>query len=159
MTFYLNIFSLLCIVFAVYKIHKGRRADKWDIYTYAMDRHHGNAKFLINFTRELQNKTEGRYQKTEISAKIAEKMAERAFNLASSANLGVVALQKALVIPRLLTKQQVKQNQLAKKQVDELFSSEGSFDWLRPILSDEDNEILDEIERKKQSKMNGEHNT
>ena len=81
-----------------------------------------------------------------IRSVIAEKMADRAFNMASSANLGVVALQKALVVPRLMTKPQAKQNELAKNDVDKIFSSDGKFDWLRPILSDEDLDILDKAE-------------
>lgn len=88
---------------------------------------------------------------------IAEKMAERAFNMASSANLGVVALQKALQVPRVMNKAQLDQNGLAKRQVDELFSGETGFDWLRPILSNDENEILDKIEEEKRRKMNGEH--
>lgn len=81
-----------------------------------------------------------------LSSKIAEKMAERAFNMASSANLGVVALQKSLQVPRIATKQQTLQNQLAKDNVDKLFSSKGTFDWLRPILSEEELEVLDKVE-------------
>ena len=84
-----------------------------------------------------------------IRAVIAEKTAEKAFSLASASSLGVMALQKSLAVPRPLTKTQLVQNELAKKQVDGLFSQEGSFDWIRPLLSEEENAILDDIEKKK----------
>lgn len=83
-----------------------------------------------------------------IRAVIAEKMAERAFNMASTANLGVVALQKSLAVPRLMSKKQLNQNELAKDQVNGLFSNQvdgSGFDWLRPILSDKENDILDKV--------------
>ena len=97
----------------------------------------------------------GKLDKMYISSKIAEKMADRAFNMASSANLGVIALQKALAVPRLATKAQAQQNQLASKEVDKLFNTQGGFDWLRPLLSDEENELLDEAEKLKNKDMNG----
>ena len=84
-----------------------------------------------------------------ISAKIAEKTADRAFNMASSANLGVIALQKSLATPRLLTKTQATRNGLAKKEVDELFSNNGPLDWLYPVASDEEREVLDKIREEK----------
>ena len=98
---------------------------------------------------KLGPKIEGKLQKYYISAKIAEKFAERAFNMASAANLGVVALQKSLATPKIMTAQQSIKNQLAKKEVDKLFSTDGGFDFLRPILSDEENDILDSIEQQK----------
>jgi hypothetical protein len=82
-------------------------------------------------------------------------MADRAFNMASTANLGVVALQKSLARPQLVTRQKLTENQLANKEVDKLFTTEGSFDWLRPLMSDEENEILDEAEKLKIKNMNG----
>jgi hypothetical protein len=81
-------------------------------------------------------------------------MADRAFNMASTANLGVVALQKSLALPKIMTKQQAQQNQLAKEGVDKLFSGVGGFDWLRPLLSEEELDILDKAEQHKE-KFNG----
>jgi len=91
----------------------------------------------------------GKIDKMYISAKIAEKTADRAFNMASSANLGVIALQKSLATPRLLTKTQATRNGLAKKEVDELFSNNGPLDWLYPVASDEEREVLDKIREEK----------
>ena len=89
----------------------------------------------------------GKMDKMYIRSVIAEKMAERAFNMASTANLGVLALQKALQVPRVLNKQQGVKNQLAKNDIDKLFNNSGTFDYLRPILSDEENELLDNLEK------------
>lgn len=107
-------------------------------------------KQIVHYVpHKLGPKIEGKLQKYYISAKIAEKFAERAFNMASAANLGVVALQKSLATPKIMTAQQSIKNQLAKKEVDKLFSTDGGFDFLRPILSDEENDILDSIEQQK----------
>lgn len=95
------------------------------------------------------SKIKGELRQAQIRAAIAEKFAERAFNLASSANLGVIALQKSLATPKLMTAQQSIKNQLAKKQIDNIFETSSGFDYLRPLLSDEDNDILDSIEQQK----------
>lgn len=103
------------------------------------------------------SKINGKLEQVYRKASIAEKMGERAFNMASSANLGVIALQKSLVVPRLLTKKQGTQNALAKKGVDDLFSTSDSFDYLMPILSDEQIELIEkaqEFKRKEMEKQN-----
>lgn len=104
---------------------------------------------------EIPKKLLGKLNRVEIQSKLAEKMADRAFNMASSANIGIVSLQKALVVPRLMTKQQTQQNQVASKGVEKIFSSGGNFDWLRPILSDDELEILDKAEEEKNRQENG----
>lgn len=128
MIFTLNILIDLLLIFAIWR-------NKSKVIFH-------KTKVVVSEDKQLR----GRLDKMYISAKIAEKMAERAFNLASTANLGVVALQKSLVLPKLATKQQLQSNQLAKDNVDKLFSSGGTFDWLRPILSDEELDILDKAQ-------------
>lgn len=98
--------------------------------------------------RKLTNRL-GELTQLRIKASIAEKTADRAFNLASSATLGVVALQKSLATPRIVNREQSKLNQLAKNSVDQLFTTQGEYDWLKPLLSDSDLDIVEEIERKK----------
>ena len=108
--------------------------------------------------KKHEARIKGECTKMYISAKIAEKVADRAFNMASSANLGVIAMQKALVQPRLMTKEQLQRNQLAKKQIDEIFS-EGDevLNMLRPVASEEELEVIDKIlEDKQRKQMNGE---
>lgn len=118
---YLNILIDICIIFAIWKTHKRRPR--------------------VTIKRPIIAKDLDKYYRV---AKLAEKFAERAFSLASTANLGVVALQKSLQVPRIMNKNQANRNQLAKKQVDELFESGGGFEWLRPVLSDEENELIDQ---------------
>lgn len=132
MTLILIIFSQLCIIFAVWRLSKKKTKI---IY---------NQKEVVRDGRV--DHALGRVEKAMHKAKLAEKMADRAFNMASSANVGISVLQKALAIPRLMTKKQAVQNEVAKNGVDKLFTSGGSFDYLRPILSDEENDLLDEAE-------------
>ena len=107
-------------------------------------------KYITNYIpNKLDPKIRGELKAIHISSKIAEKFAERSFNLASSANLGVMALQKSLATPRIMTSQQSVKNQLAKKEIDKMFTTDGGFDFLRPILSDEELDILDGIEEQK----------
>lgn len=134
MIFTLSILINLLLIFAVWRVDRKK--------TKVVE----NVQFRFFKNKKLQ----GQVDKYLISAKIAEKMAERAFNLASSANLGVIALQKSLAMPRLATKEQLKANEFASNKVDKLFSNGGTFDWLRPILSEEELDILD-----KAQEMNG----
>ena len=133
MIFTLNILIDLCLIYAIWVLSKQRTKTVFPVtHIYRVDK-----RFL------------GKLEKAQIRASIAEKMADRAFNMASTANLGVVALQRALAVPRLLNKAQVQSNQLAKNGVDKLFNTSGGFDWLKPILSDEELDILEEAEKLK----------
>lgn len=114
---------------------------------FLLSRRRQSHQVVVKYVKD--KKTRGLLDKMYIRAVIAEKTAEKAFSLASASSLGVMALQKSLAVPRPLTKTQLVQNELAKKQVDGLFSQEGSFDWIRPLLSEEENAILDDIEKKK----------
>lgn len=118
----------------------------WAVSRKTKPTHNTHVSFVPH---NLEPKVRGQLRKAQIRASVAEKFAERAFNMASAANLGVVALQKSLATPRIMTPQQVTRNQLAKNEVDNLFTSNGGFDYLRPILSDEENDILDSIEEQK----------
>ena len=135
MIFILNSLINVCLVVAIWKL--SRRKPKETKETIVVNR--------VSPMKELFGKMDKMY----IRSVLAEKLADRAFNMASSANLGVIALQKSLQVPRILNKQQGLKNQLAKNDVDKLFSSSGTFDYLRPILSDEENDLLDDLEQQK----------
>lgn len=144
MIFILTILIDLLLIFAVWKLSKRKRT------------------FTQRFTRtfDMTKSLEGRMAKVEINSKIAEKMADRAFNMASSANLGVIALQKALAVPRLLTKEQGQRNELAKKNIDALFSGEDALDFLKPIATEEELLAIEKIQEQKRKEMlNGKFNT
>lgn len=147
MTLTLIIFSQLCLIVAVYALSKEQsREDMWTTRFRVQDSLRISALENRPVAKVNYAQIEGKMNQLIIQAKLAEKMADRAFNMASSANVGIVTLQKALAIPRLMTKKQAVQNEVAKNGVDKLFTSGGSFDYLRPILSDEENDLLDEAE-------------
>lgn len=146
----------LLLIFAVWRLKKELFISA-SVHRLKVDRYLQSILYKPFRIPELK-KLKGECTKMYISAKIAEKVADRAFNMASSANLGVIAMQKALVQPRLMTKEQLQRNQLAKKQIDEIFS-EGDevLNMLRPVASEEELEVIDKIlEDKQRKQMNGE---
>lgn len=86
-------------------------------------------------------------QQTLIKAKIAEKLADRAFSLASSANLAVMHLQRILQTrPKIFKKEELVLNEIAQQKVMETVGGSpnyAGFDWLYPILSQEERDVLD----------------
>ncbi len=148
------IVSLLCR-FDMAQERKLRSLEKWSVEyvrtTMAEEMRRVDRTILkcVALRKKLLNEVRGKADQVLIKSSIATKMADRAFNMASSANLGVVALQKALATPRLINRGQSKLNELAKNSVDELFVTQGEFDWLKPLLNDNDLDLLEEIEQKK----------
>lgn len=110
-------------------------------------------KYGVEHHVQIQNqyigkKYEGKLEQAIRKAAIAEKFAERGFTMASTANLGVIALQKSLSLPRVLTKHQEQRNQLANNEVDKLFTKEGKYDFMMPFLDEEQRAIIEAIEEK-----------
>lgn len=89
----------------------------------------------------------GLLAKEHIQTRIATKLAERAFNLASTANVGNAILAKTLQSrPRLKTKEQLLKNDLAQKKLDDLLGGD-EYDFLRSVMSDEENDLLDQVKQ------------
>lgn len=152
MIYIVNILISVALFIALWRI----RALEKDIVT-KQDAKKQKDAILLQAKAEATNVSKrlcGQIQDVVIKSSLAEKMADRAFNMASTANLGVVALQKSLALPKIMTKQQTQQNQLANKEVEKLFSGVGGFDWLRPLLSEEELDILEKAEQHKE-KFNG----
>ena len=150
-----------CIIFAVWKALQTKNRSVWDHQVVTVERFYGwRERFerrMLKKYRDMMNEMEGKRNSATIRASVAEKMADRAFNMASSATIGVVALQKALTVPRLLTKQQGQINQLAKDEIDELFKVKGAQEWLKPLMSDEELDILEKAEAEaERQRMNSE---
>lgn len=138
MIFTLNILINLCLIFAIWRLSKRRSFER----------------IVVRVVED--KKTLGKLDQAQIKAAIAEKMADRAFSMASSANLGIVALQKALVAPRLITKPQLINNQLAKKGVDQLFSIDNEIEFMRPLMTDDEIEVYEKMKKEKEkAAMNG----
>jgi len=145
MIFILSSLINLCLIFAMWRLKKELFINN-TVWRLKVERYLQKILWKPFKIPELKS-LNGKIDKMYLSSKIAEKFAERAFNMASSANLGVIALQKSLAQPRIMTKHQTVRNELAKNEVDKLFTTEGNFDFLRPILSDEENDLLDEMEK------------
>jgi hypothetical protein len=96
--------------------------------------------------RGFEVRIRGLLTKTHIKASIAGKMAEKAHSLATGAALGVAVLQKVLPRLRPATKEQEKQQAHVKEELHKLFSDERISDYLRPVLSAEDLDILEKSE-------------
>lgn len=98
----------------------------------------------------------GKVDKVMLDAKLATKMAERAFTLASSANIASAILQKNLNGRiRTVSPQQATKDELAKKQLKELFGKD-EMEFLKPILTDEEIELYEEAKRQtEKAKANG----
>lgn len=81
------------------------------------------------------------------SVRTSEKLAERAFSLASSANVGLVSVSRTLnTKPRLPSRHTSTQDALINKKVDKMFGDTfDQYEWLRPVLSNEENDVLDQI--------------
>lgn len=69
---------------------------------------------------------------------LAKELASRSFTLANNAMLGVASLQRTLATPRILTKEQVEQNTVAKEEIDQLFRVGGTMDWMKPLMSEDE---------------------
>lgn len=98
--------------------------------------------------KELEKKLEAEH----IKIKLAEKMADRAFSLASSANLACMHIQRTLAVrPQFATKKQMMSNELAQKQVQETITGQetktevdySDIDWMYSALDEEERKIVD----------------
>lgn len=145
--FILNILIDLCLIFAVWRLSKNKSVY-WNKHIYKPQ--------SVEVVRVPTKEFDGRLTKMYIAAKVAEKTAERAFNMASSATLSCIAIQKSLQTPKIMTKKQLEKNLLAKTQVDKILGDDDMFTWLRPVLGEEENEVLDQVlEEKRKAEYNG----
>jgi len=114
-------------------------------------------KSLESFNQRLSNRLQGWQvkvekdlqhlaHKTNRAARLSEKMADRAFNIANSANLGVATIARGLASkPRIPTKANLAQNEFVKRKAEEMFpeTDDGQLEWLKAVLSDEELEVLE----------------
>lgn len=94
-----------------------------------------------------QHYLKGILDKTTITAKVSKSIGERAFNLASSANLAVMSVQRTLQVrPAYISRKKQIENEVAQENVMEAVGGTddySGFDWLYPCLSDEERELID----------------
>jgi len=104
--------------------------------------------------RRMFDAIKGRLDQAEMRARIAEKMAQRSFDLASVSASAMSVLQHRLAhrpLPR--AKQDTLRDQVARKRIGDLLGHD-EYEWLRPILSDSELAVLDES-LKNQQYVNG----
>ena len=91
-----------------------------------------------------------------IAAKVAEKTADRAFTMASSANVATGIVQRALSSRGpVLTKTQEFKDHIARKKLEDLFGKD-EMEFLKPLLSEEELELLEEAQEKmRKAELNG----
>jgi hypothetical protein len=132
MIFTLSILINLALIFAVWRLSLRRAA------TYVQ-------KFWY-----VDKKQCAKIEKALLKASISEKFAERAFNLASTANLTCMHLSRTLATrPAWVTKHQMLKNEIAQNAIKEAIGGPtgekdmSDFDFLYTVLGDEERDIVD----------------
>jgi hypothetical protein len=144
----LGFVMLVVNLMVLYKMEKGwkKREDR-----YVAEQYKIWVQYIKAF-RNIEKELYGKLDSFQVKVKLAEKLADRAFSLASSANLGLVALSRTLAVrPVYASKKQMVKNELAQKQTEEaIFGVKkpeevdySQVDWMYAALDDEEREIVD----------------
>lgn len=140
-------FGLALVVWASGWIALARRKES-DIY----DAIEEQIEVLRRSVYSLSGKVDGLL----ISAKVSEKTADRAFTMASSANVANGIIQRAMYSrPSQLTKSQEVKDQVARKKLEELLGKD-EVEFLKPLLSEEELDLLEQAqETMRKAELNG----
>lgn len=146
MTFIANIIFDLSIIVAIAAFYSESRG-RVRLLVSMLEAH---ALMIEKLKARKKNKENGLEAKAIVKASVATKTAERAFSLASSANIACMALQRTLSVrPTWVSKQQMLKNEVAQKEVEEVIGGKkmtgdmSDFEWLYPVLNDEERQIVD----------------
>lgn len=141
------LFSVGVVVWAFVKIHTAKVRD-----SEIEEELERNVKALSRSVYSLSGKVDSLI----IAAKVSEKTADRAFTMASSANVASGILQRALSQrPYPLSKEQQAKDQVARKKLEDLFGND-EIEFLKPLLSDDELELLEEArEKMRRAELNG----
>jgi len=97
------------------------------------------------------NKTEGQLLGTKIESLVAKKLSERAFALASQSQTTIAGIASLLQRrPPPLTKEELAKNEVIQQRIREAFGEE-QFEYIKPLMSDEELQLLDEVIEKKRN--------
>lgn len=99
----------------------------------------------------------GLIQQLTIEAKVTKKLAENAFRMASASNVSVSILSKGIgARPKFISKEQLVSEAVAKGKLEDLFGNEEA-EFLKPLLSDDEIELIDEARKQyEKAKAKGE---
>ena len=135
---------LVAVIWHIYKQQKAFYSHIQDLYKIATLASHMDES-LLDAQKELTQAIDslrGEAAKVSIKASIAEKYADRANTLASSANIGVAILQRGFQVKKIpnTPAQDLKNkhvlSELIKKDAD-------MFEWLGPVLTEEERKIAE----------------
>ena len=115
-----------------------------------------NISFPVSVDEKRFRSLEGIVAKAAFKARLSEKMAERAFSMASSSNVAVTTLSKALGgRPKFISKEQLLKDEMVKEQLSELFGQDEA-EFLKPLLDDEEIELIEQAQAQyKKAKAKG----
>lgn len=107
---------------------------------------------IDNVNKRIANLA-GQVNKAIIKCGVASKTADRAFSLGSSSNVAIGILQRTLLsTPKIVTKQQILKDEVAKDKLADLFGKD-EYEFLRPLLSDEENDALNDMQESYRRKI------
>ncbi len=106
---------------------------------------------------KILDKLQGQMVQLTIEAKVTKKLAENAFRMASASNVSVSILSKGMgARPKFLSKEQLLGETAAKKKLEDLFGNDEA-EFLKPLLSDDEIEIIDQARKQyEKAKAKGE---
>lgn len=106
--------------------------------------------------KKIHNDVRGMLAGQTVSLKLAEKLADRAFSLASSANVGIVALSRSLQTrPKKYKKEEILADEAATKKVGDVFGASMG-EWLKPVMSAEEIDVFEAAQQHYAKHSNGE---
>ena len=97
------------------------------------------------------NQLEGLLLKTKVEALLAKKLSERAFTMGSQSQVTIAGVASVLQRrPQPLSKEELAKNEVIQQRIREAFGEE-QYEYIKPLMSDEDLELLDEVLEKKRT--------
>lgn len=97
------------------------------------------------------NQLEGLLLKTKVESLVAKKLSERAFTLGSQSQVTIAGIASLLQRrPQPLSKEELAKNEVIQQRIREAFGEE-QYEYIKPLMSDEELELLDEVLEKKRT--------
>lgn len=104
---------------------------------------------LVSQSRRDLQKVFGKLEKALQQSSISEKFAQRAFGMASQANVTMASIANLLQRrPAPLSNKDLAKNEEIKRKLQDVFG-ESEFEFIKPLLSDDELELLDDILEKR----------
>ena len=152
----LNIATLLYLVFRISDFLQGEEINS----RHRVQMLSSFNEFCVTLEDRIYTKIKAEREQAHIKVAIASKFAERAFSMASTANVACMALQRSLQVRKVYTpKPQLIANEIAQKEVSKAVGGSvdySNIDWLYPTLSEDERDIVDNaIRLAEKNKLNG----